>query len=75
MPGCQMTDQPRTDALFRTLINTAADGIIVIDIKGTIQVYNAACERLFGYSVDDALGQNVKMLMPAPYHDEHDGYQ
>jgi two-component system, LuxR family, sensor kinase FixL len=69
-----MTDQPLTDALFRTLIGTAADGIIVIDVKGTIQVYNAACERLFGYSAEEALGQNVKMLMPSPYHEEHDGY-
>src|SRR5262245_20913522 len=67
-------DQQTTDALFRTLIVTAVDGIIVIDVKGSIQVYNAACERLFGYSVDQALGQNVKMLMPSPYHEEHDGY-
>ena len=63
-----------TDALFRALIATAADGIIVIDIKGSIQVYNAACERLFGHSAEHVLGQNVKMLMPSPYHEEHDGY-
>ena len=68
------TDQPLTDALFRTLIGTAADGIIVIDMKGMIQVYNAACERLFGYSAQETIGQNVKMLMPSPYHEEHDGY-
>ena len=69
-----MKDQSLTDALFRTLIGTAVDGIIVIDVKGTIQVYNAACERLFGYSAEETIGHNVKMLMPAPYHDEHDGY-
>ena len=69
-----MMDQPLTDALFRTLIGTAVDGIIVIDVKGAIQVYNAACERLFGYSADEALGQNVKILMPSPYHEEHDAY-
>jgi two-component system sensor kinase FixL len=64
----------QADDLFRALIATAADGIIVIDVKGTIQVYNAACERLFGYSATETLGQNVKMLMPSPYHEEHDGY-
>jgi two-component system sensor kinase FixL len=69
-----MTNPQPADALFRTLIGTAVDGIIVIDVKGTIQVYNAACERLFGYSAAEALGQNVKMLMPSPYHEEHDGY-
>ena len=42
-----MTNSPLTDALFRTLIGTAADGIIVIDMKGAIQVCNAPCERLF----------------------------
>src|SRR5689334_2373173 len=69
-----MKDQTLTDTLFRTLIGTAVDGIIVIDVKGTIQVYNAACERLFGYSAEETVGQNVKMLMPSQYQDEHDGY-
>jgi two-component system sensor kinase FixL len=35
--------------LFQTLLATAADGIIVIDALGRVQIYNAACERLFGY--------------------------
>ena len=69
-----MTAPRPTDALFRTLIGTAVDGIMVIDVKGTILVYNAACERLFGYPAEETLGQNVKMLMPSPYHEEHDGY-
>ena len=69
-----MTTAQPTDALFRALIATAVDGIIVIDVKGTIAVYNAACERLFGYQADEVIGQNVKMLMPSPYHEEHDGY-
>jgi two-component system sensor kinase FixL len=62
------------DTLFRTLIETAVDGIIVIDGKGNIQIYNAACERLFGYHSDEVAGRNVKMLMPAPYQAAHDGY-
>src|SRR4051812_14377310 len=62
------------DALFRTLIATAVDGIIVIDERATIQIYGAACERLFGYTEAEVVGKNVKMLMPSPYREEHDNY-
>lgn len=67
-------DALRNDSLFRALIRTAVDGIMVIDQKGTLQVYNEACVRLFQYSEDEVLGRNVKMLMPEPYRKEHDGY-
>jgi two-component system sensor kinase FixL len=65
---------PTGNALFRTLIETAVDGVMVIDAGGTILVYNGACERLFGYRADEALGRNVKLLMPPPYHADHDDY-
>ncbi|HXJ01773.1 MAG TPA: PAS domain S-box protein [Micropepsaceae bacterium] len=64
----------QSDALFRTLIQTAVDGIIVIDGEGIIHIYNMACERLFGFHSDEVVGRNVKMLMPEPYRAEHDGY-
>src|SRR5690348_16133939 len=62
------------DSLFDALIGFAVDGIMVIDEKGIVRVYNKACERLFGYEAAEVIGRNVKMLMPAPYHDAHDGY-
>jgi len=62
------------DSLFGCLIRTAVDGIMVIDDHGLIQVYNAACVRLFQYAEAEVLGQNVKMLMPTPYRDHHDSY-
>jgi two-component system, LuxR family, sensor kinase FixL len=62
------------DSLFQTLMATAVDGIVVIDAHGTVSAYNAACERLFGYQAGEVLGRNVKMLMPSPYREEHDGY-
>lgn len=56
------------------ILNTAADAMIVIDKHGLIDSINPAAMQMFGYSADQLLGQNVKTLMPSPYHDEHDGY-
>jgi two-component system sensor kinase FixL len=73
----QMPSRPQSfsdNSLFQTLMATAVDGIVVIDAVGKVRAYNAACERLFGYAVGEVLGRNVKMLMPTPYREEHDGY-
>lgn len=61
-------------SLLRAVIDTAVDGIMIIDQHGGVRLYNAACEKLFGYTAAEVVGQNVKMLMPPPYRDEHDGY-
>ncbi len=59
---------------LRALVSTAVDGVIIIDAAGTVQEYNPACERLFGYRAEEVIGKNVKALMPPPYRDEHDQY-
>ena len=61
-------------ALFRMLLETAVDGILVIDERGNLLIYNDACETLFGYAPEEVAGQNIRMLMPEPYREEHDGY-
>ncbi|MBV6656563.1 MAG: PAS domain S-box protein, partial [Devosiaceae bacterium] len=57
-----------------SLLDTAVDGIILIDDEMKILVFNSACEELFGYSADEVIGSNVSMLMPREYAAEHDGY-
>jgi PAS domain S-box-containing protein len=59
---------------LRAVVQTAVDAIITIDERGIIDSVNAAAERMFGYSAAEIIGQNVSLLMPSPYREEHDGY-
>lgn len=61
-------------ARLRAIINTMVDGIITIDEKGVIESVNPATERIFQYKARDMVGQNIKLLMPSPWADEHDNY-
>ncbi len=63
-----------SEAHFRSVLETVPDAIIVINDRGLIQSFSPAAERLFGYASADVIGQNVKLLMPQPYREEHDGY-
>ena len=60
----------KLDAIFDTM----SDGLIVISEGGDIQLFSSGAEKLFGYRQDEALGQNIKMLMPSPYREAHDSY-
>lgn len=59
---------------LRAVIDSAIDGIITIDDRGIIETFNPAAAQLFGYSQQEVIGQNVSVLMPQPYHREHDRY-
>lgn len=56
------------------VIQTATDGIIIIDQRGSILKVNDAASKLFGYQIEELLGRNINMLMPRNYSEKHDGY-
>lgn len=62
------------DDLLQAVVDTAIDGLILIEADGRIALFNAACERLFGYTPAEVQGRNVSMLMPEPDRSGHDGY-
>jgi two-component system, LuxR family, sensor kinase FixL len=60
--------------LLKAIIETAIDGILTIDDRGTVESLNPAALKLFGYTEEEVIGNNVSMLMPEPDKSGHDGY-
>jgi len=56
------------------IVQSAMDAIITIDEEQRIVLFNPAAEKIFGFSVDEVLGQPVTMLIPEQYRDHHDEY-
>ena len=64
----------RREALFRSVLDTVPDALIIIDERGDIQTFSTAAEQLFGFGAAEVVGRNVSMLMPSPYREAHDDY-
>ena len=59
----------------RAILNVAADGIITIDERDIVESFNTAAEGIFDYAAQDVVGQNVNMLMAAPYQEKQHAFQ
>jgi len=62
------------EAHLQSILDSVPEAMIVIDPTGIIRSFSSTAERLFGYGTSEVIGQNVKMLMPQPYREDHDGY-
>ena len=64
----------QSDRRQRSIVNNMADGFITINELGIVSSFNHAAVKIFGYQPEEIIGGNVNILMPDPYHSEHDGY-
>ena len=64
----------RREAHLQSVLDTVPDATVVIESDGTMTSFNRAAIRQFGYQPAEVIGQNVRMLMPSPYREQHDGY-
>jgi PAS domain S-box-containing protein len=67
-------DLEASEGRLRAVVDNAADGIITINAQGVIDSVNPEVTRLFGYRHDGLIGQNVRILMPAPETERQDQY-
>ena len=64
----------QADSILKSILKTVPDAMVVIDEDGMVTSFSATAEAMFGYTPAEVIGKNVKILMPSPYRDAHDGY-
>ena len=69
-----MSQSSRSIEKNRLIIEIAVDAIISISSRGLVETFNPAAEKLFGFSAEEVIGQNINLLMPEPDAGKHDGY-
>ncbi|MDX1586629.1 MAG: PAS domain S-box protein [Balneolaceae bacterium] len=79
--ACDIEQQKRaesrleeSEALANAILETTVEGVITINMRGIIQSFNKSAEEMFGYTEEELIGKNIKVLMPTPHRENHDQY-
>jgi len=70
----QMEALINSEKRIRSIVDNALEGIITVDRYGIIKSFNMAAERIFNYPQDEAIGQNINIIIPALHHNNHEHY-
>ena len=60
--------------LLKAIIDNAIDGLIAINDQEVVESINPSACRLFDYTAEEVIGQNISILMPQPDRSRHDHY-
>ena len=71
---CQLDQVRQRQEINVGIINSATDAIVTINEDHVIVGYNQGAERMFGYRRDEALGQDLKIIIPPPHKEVHKDY-
>ncbi len=71
---CRLQELRHKQEINTGIINTATDALITIDENHVIVGYNQGAEQMFGYSREEALGQDLRIIVPPPFKDVHRDY-
>jgi len=59
----------KSEVMFRGLLESSADAVVIVDERGAIVLVNAECSKMFGYDRAELIGQPVEMLIPSRFAD------
>jgi len=70
-----VTGRLHAEAMFRGLLETAPDGVVIVGPDGRIRIVNRQAEALFGYEREELIGKPIEVLIPERFRDRHDAYR
>jgi two-component system sensor kinase FixL len=72
--GAMYAELQKREADLRAIVDTVPDSLVVIDEQGLIVRFSPGAEAQFGWRAEEALGQNVAILMPSPFREQHQAH-
>ena len=70
-PAREPLHEPNDATLYKTLLESAPDAMVIVDNEGTIRIVNAQAEAMFGFRRNKLLGKKIERLLPQRIRNQH----